>query len=459
VSAVTVSFALTMVSFAVSRTITEIVSRRIQREAESIGKNALIATEALVAARTNLRKSLFDMSALRASAHPVAVAEVSSELDASRQDLAACWAKYVAIPFYPGEREQKEEVERDIKSEELAVGKVSERLHQGDREGAIRFIDERALYAIERADEGLARLVHLNAGEAQDAAERILASRRPWGLLPELLGVFFAIAAAYFGVRLLVQYLAWAAERSEELELFAGRVAHDIRSPLGSASLALEVAQRGRDIDSKTRELLARVGRTMQRIAKLVDGLLVFATSGGYIVPGTLGEPKANPNEVLGGIVEDLRLEAEAKNIEIEYEAPDPNLVVACSPGVLISMTTNLVANSMKFMGDAALRRITIRVCQVGDDVEIAVSDTGPGIPPEVREKVFEPYVRGESKLPGFGLGLATVRKLAEAHGGTVGVDKRPESGCHIWFRLPTWKSVPEKRSWHALRPAPTAQT
>jgi signal transduction histidine kinase len=100
-------------------------------------------------------------------------------------------------------------------------------------------------------------------------------------------------------------------------------------------------------------------------------------------------------------------------------------------------MVTNLVSNAVKFMGDAVLRRITIRAHQVGRDVEIDVSDTGPGIPPALGTKVFQPYVRGDTKVPGSGLGLATVRKLAESHRGAVGVDQTPEGGAHFWFRLP----------------------
>jgi signal transduction histidine kinase len=180
----------------------------------------------------------------------------------------------------------------------------------------------------------------------------------------------------------------------------------------------------------------------MQNVARLVDGLLVFATSGGYLVPGALDDSKANAAEVLGGVVEDLRFEAEAKNVELRYEPPDPGLLAACSPGVLISMTANLVSNAMKYMGDATVRRVTVRARKVGHDVEVAVSDTGPGIAPGLREKIFEPYVRGESKVPGFGLGLATVRKLAETHGGRAQVESTPGQGSTFFFTIPTWSPI-----------------
>ena len=261
---------------------------------------------------------------------------------------------------------------------------------------------ERALPAIERADTGVARNLELNRHEAQVAATRIAASTRKQGLLPEFVGAFFALASAYFGVRVLVRYLAWSAERSAELEQFAGRVAHDIRSPLGSVSLTLDIVKGNKDIDSKTRDLLARVARTMEHVKQLIDDLLVFATAGGHIVPGEWGERKASVREVLDGVVEDTSLEAERRGIQLIYERPDPALVVACGPGVLISIATNLVSNAMKFMGDAPVRRVTISARQVKNDVRLEVSDTGPGLAPDFREKVFQPHDSGY--IDGIGL-------------------------------------------------------
>jgi signal transduction histidine kinase len=303
---------------------------------------------------------------------------------------------------------------------------------------------ERAVPSIERADTGVARNLELNRHEAQVAATRIAASTRKQGLLPEFVGAFFALASAYFGVRVLVRYLAWSAERSAELEQFVGRVAHDIRSPLGSVSLTLDIVKRNKDIDAKTQDLLARVSRTMEHVKQLIDDLLVFATAGGHIVPGEWGERKASVRDVLDGVVEDSKLEAEKRGVQLVYERPAPALVVACGPGVLISIATNLVSNAMKFTGDAPVRRVTISARQVKNDVRLEVSDTGPGLAPDLREKVFQQHARGTSTESGFGLGLATVRRLVEAHGGAVGVEASPEGGCRFSVHLPVWTKAHE---------------
>ncbi len=446
VFAVAVSFALTILSFVVSRTITELQTRRIQREANAISQNALVAAEALITVRNDLRELASEMNTLRASAQPDVSRQLRKEIEAARDDVARSWAKYVSVPFYPGEREIAAGVAAELEPLALALDEVVERTRQGDRRGALRAIEDRALPAIARSSGGTDHLLELNRSEAEAGATRIAASARSRGIVPELVGAFFAVLAAYFGVRVIVRYLAWAAQRSAELERFAGRVAHDIRSPLGAASLALDVARRHEGVDTKTRELLERVTRTMQRVGQLVDGLLVFATSGGYIVPGEAGESHANVREVLDGVIEDLTQEAHAKQIALEYEPPDGSLVVACSPGVLISMVTNLTSNALKFTAGADFRRVTIRARRADRDVRVEVSDTGPGVPPELCERIFDPFVRGTSAASGHGLGLATVWKLAEAHGGQVDFAANAEGGCTFWFELPSWPA-PAKSS------------
>jgi signal transduction histidine kinase len=151
---------------------------------------------------------------------------------------------------------------------------------------------------------------------------------------------------------------------------------------------------------------------------------------------------------VLDGVVEDCMLEAEKRGVELVYVKPDPALLVACGPGVLTSITTNLVSNALKFTGHAPLRRVTISARRVRNDVQLEVSDTGPGLAPELREKVFEPHVRAASAEPGFGLGLATVKRLVEVHSGRVGVESSAEGGCRFWVRLPIWTEAPEARGW-----------
>jgi len=164
----------------------------------------------------------------------------------------------------------------------------------------------------------------------------------------------------------------------------------------------------------------------------MVDGLLEFARSGAR--PPALVE--TDVRTVLDDVAEGVRDDAEQRNIELRIE-PFPPCSVKCSQGVLTSLVSNLVRNAIKYMGSAEVRRIAVRVEDAGESWRVSVEDTGPGIPQDKRSTLFEPYVRVDSNQPGIGLGLATVKRLAEAHGGRVGVDPSPKTGCTFWFELP----------------------
>src|SRR5262249_3021566 len=160
---------------------------------------------------------------------------------------------------------------------------------------------------------------------------------------------------------------------------------------------------------------------TLDRTVLLIDGLLGFARSGAP----PARETRADVHAVLRDLVDDLLPSAEEHHIALtldDRDAPD----VACSPGVLASVISNLVENALKHMGGGPVRRVTGRAEPTPAAVRLEVRDTGPGIPPSLQPHIFDPYVRAPwTDVPGLGLGLATVRRLAEAHGGSVGVESR----------------------------------
>jgi len=221
-------------------------------------------------------------------------------------------------------------------------------------------------------------------------------------------------------------------QRCVELEHFADRVAHDIMSPLAGVSIALAVAQKTVGSDPAAKRVIDRGTQTLLRVRRMVDGLLEFARSGAR--PPALVE--TDVRTVLDDVAEGVRDDAEQRNIELRIE-PFPPCSVKCSQGVLTSLVSNLVRNAIKYMGSAEVRRIAVRVEDAGESWRVSVEDTGPGIPQDKRSTLFEPYVRVDSNQPGIGLGLATVKRLAEAHGGRVGVDPSPKTGCTFWFELP----------------------
>jgi signal transduction histidine kinase len=319
--------------------------------------------------------------------------------------------------------------------------------------------------AFDRADVAIEALIELNAahvGELGRMIEQRRTASRFWGTLLDLASAIFAIIAAFLVIRLVRRFAAVMRTRVMDLEQFAGRVAHDIRSPLTSVALALEVTRRDSNVDPKTRAMLGRGIGTMQRVGQIVDGLLVFARAGATPEEGA----KADVLEICEGVLEDFRPAAEEKEIDLACDSCEAQramheqrpLTVACSPGVFTSLLSNLVGNAIKYMGNAPVRRVRVRLRSAGEKTRVEVEDTGPGVPRELWDRIFDPFVRAaDSTAPGLGLGLSTARRLAEAHGGAVGVASPVGAGSVFWFELPNVpaelraQEAPRRKRWRVV--------
>ena len=111
--------------------------------------------------------------------------------------------------------------------------------------------------------------------------------------------------------------------------------------------------------------------------------------------------------------------------------------VVTGDPVQLRAVLQNLVANAAKFVPAGAGARVRVGASRGAGGWRVEVVDHGLGIAPEDRERVFEPFTRTHDDVPGSGIGLATVRRVVDAHGGTIGIGETPGGGTTVWFELP----------------------
>jgi signal transduction histidine kinase len=287
------------------------------------------------------------------------------------------------------------------------------------------------------------RVTELNAAYAQADADRIARTRSRIthvSLALNALCVALALVAAATvrraaarHDRLLRAHRASAEARADELERFADRVAHDIRSPLTTLGLSLAAVERRARDDDALGQALQRAQRGLARVVLIVDGLLEFARSGARPGPAEHADARA----VLDDVLEDVASDAAAARVELRVEA-FPHVSVACAPGALTSVVVNLVRNAVKYIGDSPERVVCLRARTDSTDAVIEVEDTGPGVPEPIREAIFQPHVRAPgAHQPGIGLGLATVRRICEAHGGHAGQRPRSPTGSVFWVRLP----------------------
>jgi signal transduction histidine kinase len=439
-----VAFALTVACFVTGTVVAEYRARGIESAAQSIANVAVPAIDHVARARSELRHVevlLDDFAHGGEGAAPATLLE-------TRQTFEREYDAYLALPPYRGERALLNRIATRTTEMNASIDAVLRSVEHG--QDASAELAKRTKPAIDRVDAALLDAVALNTGEAATLSARIASIKnaaRAWGLALDALSLLFSAVAAVLVVRVVVRYVRLMEARASDHELFAARVAHDIRSPLQSVALALDLTrERHPELDPKTTSMLDRGTRTLQRVGQLVDGLLVFAKAGRQ----PSDEARADVAAVVVDVVEQMRPAAEEKDIELHVAARG-SPVVSCSPGVLVSIVANLVGNAIKYMGTGTLRRVDVRVIERGGAVRVEVRDTGPGVPAALRERIFDPFVgSAESTAQGIGLGLATVRRLVEAHAGSVGVEANPDVGSLFWVELPralTSSAAPRPRS------------
>ena len=210
-------------------------------------------------------------------------------------------------------------------------------------------------------------------------------------------------------------------------ELGIAWTAHELKGPLLGASAALDRAAQA--TRSEGRELMRRTRRELQQLSDLIDPLLRWSTGNG--LPS---RRSVDLVEVTREAVASATLGAAAGRVGIEGQA---ELFVLGDPEQLRSAIANVVRNALTY--SPARTEVRVRVEAPNGSARVVVRDRGPGIPPQDRERVFDPFSRGRSNGSthhGAGLGLFIARRVLEAHGGSISL--RPsKSGATFVLQLP----------------------
>lgn len=221
------------------------------------------------------------------------------------------------------------------------------------------------------------------------------------------------------------------AEKMAGLGTLAGGVAHEFNNLLGGILGCLESARAGTD-DPSVHDDLAMAQRTAARAAELVSALLGVARPG----PGRF-EP-VRLEAVLDDVLRAAAVTARQRKIEITREL-DASPVVDGDEGQLHQVALNLVTNALQAVDDG--ERIRVRLAVEDGRALIEVRDSGPGVDPDDRGRVFEPFFTKRSG--GTGLGLFVSYGIVERHGGRIEVDEAPEGGARFSVRLPLTREPP----------------
>ena len=195
---------------------------------------------------------------------------------------------------------------------------------------------------------------------------------------------------------------------------FIADAAHELRTPLTALRLQLQLAQRARS-DAEREQALATLGQGIARAAHVVEQLLAMARQ-----DPAAQAPERKPvdlDALAAEVVEAGRPVAQAKGLELRCGGALHHDVMG-DRVALRALIENLVDNAIRYTDSGA---VTVRTYRSGGEAVFEVADTGPGIPPEERERVFDRFYRGPAAAEGgSGLGLSIARRIAERHGGRI---------------------------------------
>ena len=218
--------------------------------------------------------------------------------------------------------------------------------------------------------------------------------------------------------------------RLSALGMMAGSIAHEINNPLGIihayASNLLERAGDGNLPAPDIERACSRIVETTERIASIVRGLRHIAREGS-------GDPfaPASAGEIVQRALELCRERFRTHSISLISPEVDPSLRVRCREVQIVQILLNLMQNAFDAISETDGNRwITVQVGTEGPNISFSVIDSGPGIPPEVRERIMEPFFTTKPVGKGTGLGLSISRSIAQDHGGELRYEERDGHTC-----------------------------
>jgi len=231
-------------------------------------------------------------------------------------------------------------------------------------------------------------------------------------------------------------FLARVRESTERERVFIADAAHELRTPLAAMRINVEALQSYVSSD-RQKELLAGIIRSNSRAARLVNQLLLMMHSEARI--DTVMEPLQLTTLIQERMAGLAPLAAE-RRIELEFYAEEEIWVTGVRER-LMSLIDNVIENAVKYSPGGG--RVEVELRSLNQSTQLRVSDAGPGIPVELRERVFDRFFRDPNQMQsGSGLGLAIVKAVAQQHNSSVSLSTSAEGGLMVSVNFPNHKSA-----------------
>jgi sigma-B regulation protein RsbU (phosphoserine phosphatase) len=225
-------------------------------------------------------------------------------------------------------------------------------------------------------------------------------------------------------------------EAAQLREQFIAVLGHDLRNPLAGIEAGLKMVLRTQQ-DDKAVSIISLMQKSVERMNALVSNLTDFARGrlGGGIL---LQNQVVQLEPIITHVVAEIVAASSSNTVELQVDLPEP---VECDPMRIAQLLSNLVANAISHGETGGL--VNVVGTSKGSMFEMSVSNKGPAIPPEILDKLFQPFIRneaGQTRL-GLGLGLYICSEIARAHGGELKVHSAADE-TKFTFRMPATKVI-----------------
>lgn len=240
----------------------------------------------------------------------------------------------------------------------------------------------------------------------------------------------------------LGRQLEWLRTRLLEIAVernrFLRHMSHELKTPLANIREGTDLLLDGAvgPLDDNQREVASILRDNALSLQQLIENLLSY--SAWQSSASTVEATRFRLELLVGTVVDSQRLALAARNVALDLQVAELQLVADRAKLKLV--LDNLLSNALKFTPRGGT--IHLHAYQAGRTIVIDIADTGPGVPPEERDKVFQAFYSGQTPqggpLKGTGIGLSVVREFVQAHGGTIEIVDGQFPGAHFRIRLPT---------------------
>ena len=359
------------------------------------------------------------------------------QIGAVDRQLSVAIHEYSALNKLPGERAIWDRARENLSALDGHMAQAIA-FSRRDEDIAARQTMNRVGVKFEEINRELDQLDDINESASSTSLARVETVRRWLQLLVFGIGGVALAATVMLGlglsrqVRRREQEISFEARalvaRNRELDAFAGRVAHDIRSPL--TSIKLVTSKLAMKVGPDDREIRI-LDRSSQRMDSLVEDLLTLALSEAAAM-GT-----CDPAKVAQEVQDDFRgrIDRECGTLSLEVSPAQ----VPCSEGLLRQALTNLLENAVKYHRPDVPPQVTLVGATTNGGYDLRISDNGMGMSPEEADRAFEPFYRAPcaTSIPGTGLGLSIVSRIAEVSGGSTSLQTKVGQGSTFVIHLP----------------------